>query len=350
MRFYLKKFKYCILLLAFLLYVFDIVGCSLGNSNNFSSESEKRKIGIEVIATQGQSTAWIATNQEKLYLSSDLEKWVLVSHGKINGVEALFFLNSKVGWYVDGKGKVFTTKDGGKAWGNISLIYSGNPVYFSPARFISFLDEKNGWMCSSYAVWKTDDGGNTWIESIPSSFTSVKQLIHSEAVINNNEIWLGGEQGIVYHTADGGISWEGKKVGNVTDTFLSAKFFNQREGIFVSHPNGNMLITADGGKSWLSADLGKYSGVFAVRSVSFVSNEEIFVAGSRTESQVSVEGSILKTENSGKTWAHVDNLPREKAFDFIHFFNKSRGILISDSNVYVTKNGGLSWELSTSLH
>lgn len=74
---------------------------------------------------------------------------------------ALHFVNEQEGWVAEGK-RLWRTGDGGRTW---VLLFEGDPSWDRVARIssIQFLDSETGWMLvSPEGIYKTEDGGLNW--------------------------------------------------------------------------------------------------------------------------------------------------------------------------------------------
>ncbi len=79
----------------------------------------------------------------------------------------IYFVNDKVGWYANGAGKIFKTIDGGETW--IKQLEQAG-TYF---RCLAFIDEQHGFagnigpgyfpgVTDDHPLYETKDGGQTW--------------------------------------------------------------------------------------------------------------------------------------------------------------------------------------------
>ena len=134
------------------------------------------------------------------------------------------------------------------------------PAYDDAAlRAVRFVDQQEGWAVGDEGViWHTIDGGKTW-ERQPSgtraSLRSVQFLTpYTGFVVGRVELPNGaGSQGVVLSTADGGATWR-----EVTSTLLpglnAVQFFDENRGVVAgdgtdAFPTG-VFSTSDGGKTW----------------------------------------------------------------------------------------------------
>jgi len=91
-------------------------------------------------------------------------------------------------------------------------------------------------------VQRSLDSGRTW-QSLPvagSPFRAITTV--------GNDVWVGGNAGALYHSADSGRSWT--KVDPVsTDDITHIEFSDPQNGL-LNTANGQVWSTSDGGRSW----------------------------------------------------------------------------------------------------
>jgi photosystem II stability/assembly factor-like uncharacterized protein len=124
---------------------------------------------------------------------------------------------------------------------------------------IFFADRMNGWAVGDRGViWHTADGGGTWQQQASGVFCRINSVFF----IDSRRGWAaGGENrshgrsslGVLLHTIDGGATWSA--VANLHLPLLCRiKFFNANVGVAVGagsavHPSG-VFVTRDGGANW----------------------------------------------------------------------------------------------------
>ncbi|HEX3148135.1 MAG TPA: YCF48-related protein [Gemmataceae bacterium] len=140
-----------------------------------------------------------------------------------------------------------------------SLIAQDLPHFSDAAlRTIQFADENEGWAAGDDGVmWHTIDGGKTW-ERQPTGTRAALRSVHfltpySGWAVGRVELPGGGSLGVVLATTDGGLQWRTVSANNVTGLNV-VKFFDDRIGIAAgdgsdSFPAG-LFRTIDGGRSW----------------------------------------------------------------------------------------------------
>jgi hypothetical protein len=94
------------------------------------------------------------------------------------------------------------------------------------------------------SVQRSVDSGKTWqtvaVAGLP--FRAISSM--------GNDVWVGGNAGALYHSADSGQSWT--KVDPLsTDDIIRINFSDAQNGM-LSTANGQVWNTSDGGRSWRS--------------------------------------------------------------------------------------------------
>jgi photosystem II stability/assembly factor-like uncharacterized protein len=120
------------------------------------------------------------------------------------------------------------------------------------------------------------------------------------------EGWAVGDDGVVWHSLDGGKNWERQPTG-VRASLRSLHFLTPQNGWIAGReelPNGTgsvgvLLYTKDGGLSWQRVLLNAMPGLNVVR---FVDAKTGFVAGDGAEQY---PAGVFKTEDGGRTWQPV---------------------------------------------
>ncbi|MBO0912551.1 MAG: zf-HC2 domain-containing protein [Acidobacteria bacterium] len=105
------------------------------------------------------------------------------------------------------------------------------------------------------AVWRLSpdggvegsvDSGNHW-QAVP-----VGDSVHFRAITSlGNEVWVGGDQGALYHSPDSGRSW-----ARVTPAASGKKLASEITGIKFSDPENGIVTTANG-QVWSTSDDGR---------------------------------------------------------------------------------------------
>jgi len=187
-------------------------------------------------------------------------------------------------------GYILKTTNGGQNWNTITA-----PACRSINR-IFFINQNLGWIVTdSYSVttpatiWQTDNGGSTWNEQVNGILSSDLLIdFYGLFFVNSNTGWVVNEVGRVYKTGDGGNTWieQHKEDFDLFDIFFSTPTLGWAVG-----GNGTIIKTADG-TSWYKKDSGGSNSL--LRSVYFINANQGWAVGNGD--------TILKTTDGGESW------------------------------------------------
>lgn len=165
---------------------------------------------------------------------------------------------------------------------------------------VAFAGSRAGWAVGDQGViWHTADGGETW--SLQPSGTTCP--LRGVCFLTDRVGWaVGGEsapfthigRGMVLFTSDGGQTWGPVAVDGLP-RLRAVRFFSQEVGIVVgdassAHPSG-VLASEDGGLTWKDLP-GKYSPGW--RTADFLNPDVGVLAGVRGKLGLAVDGQIVE--------------------------------------------------------
>jgi len=178
--------------------------------------------------------------------------------------------------------RIYKTVDGGANW-SLTLRNPDESGFFDG---MSFWDDQRGLVYGDpvdghFYVARTTDGGASWEQVPPDSLPAARNGEAGFAASGtgitthgSQHAWFctGGAGPVrVFHTEDGGTSWEAidtsLEVKQASAGGFSLTFFDESHGVLVGgdylQPYGrsdHCAVTADGGRSWLSIDEGSPGG------------------------------------------------------------------------------------------
>jgi photosystem II stability/assembly factor-like uncharacterized protein len=245
---------------------------------------------------------------------------------------------------------------------------------------IHFLNELDGWGITETQILRTNDGGFTWYNVTPPDLKEVGSTV-ATSILDNEHAWVQKpdfnnfpNNGLLYHTADGGLTWT-----------ISSTPFSGGDVSFVDAKNGWMLAdlgvgagsnavavfqTRDGGATWTQTytndpnleDASDSLPLGGIKSDLVPRTMQNAWVGGVTYSPGTVY--LYRTNDSGRSWSQVDvNLPAgAENFelgidkDQLQFVSDDDGFLVvrmsgdaTQTAVYVTNDGGETWTLTPAL-
>jgi len=280
------------------------------------------------------------------------------------------FINARQGWYVNGAGKIYGTRDGGQNW---RKLFEQPGTFF---RCVAFLDSLRGFagnigteyfpgVTDTIPLYATRDGGRSW-RPVPYRGPRVKGLcaldIVKEQFINAGNtdfryhVFGGGRvggPGFLLHSPDNGDTWTSRDLRPFGAEFiLDIKMFSAREGFIcagsspdVAKANALILETKDGGQTWQK----RYQSTrpyeitwkqsWPTRQTGYVTIQ------SYNPDTLVTQRYVAKTTNGGKTWREISLVTNAKVREFgVGFADEKTGWVGAVPTGYGTRDGGQSWE------
>jgi len=211
-------------------------------------------------------------------------------------------------------------------------------------RSIFFVDENYGWVVGdSGTVYHSVDGGRSWNKQN----TNVNSDLWSISFIDRKKGWACGAEGTLLKTTNGGLDWETLQRSSTDDgIYLSIKFFNGATG-WVSNNNGSLLRTDNGGETW-ELKIKHSSGGMAVSRFD-------------PNIQFHMHGRLYRTFDGGITWDTLTVEYPEYYFSLnpAVFTDRYHGYLplqnatmtrpIYEYPLLITSDGGTTWTESEYL-
>jgi photosystem II stability/assembly factor-like uncharacterized protein len=195
----------------------------------------------------------------------------------------LEIVNDQAAVHCGNAGQVGFSSDGGKSW---KLVADFGDVEPNQCRYLSFPDEKTGWIASPQRLAVTVDKGSAWRElTLPPGAGSVMAISlwaadHGCLLDNNFDL---------YFTGDGGKTWQRQKVQVATQGIArnislapntAMRFRDENNGVIICQVVAGKesklvsLGTSDGGKTWTEEPIpvktAEESALFLSRDTKFL--------------------------------------------------------------------------------
>jgi photosystem II stability/assembly factor-like uncharacterized protein len=255
------------------------------------------------------------------------------------------------------------------------------PPVESPALLeIHFVNELDGWGVSESWIVRTNDGGITWYNVTPTDVEEVGSTVET-FILDKEHAWIQKpdfnnfpNNGLLYHTADGGLTWT-----------ISSTPFSSGDLSFIDSENGWMLAdlgvgagsnavavfqTSDGGASWTQTytndpnipEAGDSLPLGGIKADLVPLDMQTAWVGGVVYSPGTVY--LYRTDDGGQNWTQVNLELPEGAENFelgidedqIQFVSPQDGFLVvrmsgdsTETAVYTTNDGGDTWQLTPTL-
>lgn len=297
------------------------------------------------------------------------EPWEILKTEQYPGKQDdLCFVDNRNGWYINGFGKIYRTRDGGNNW---EKVFEKQGTFF---RCVAFIDTLNGFVgtvgtdyfpnvTDTIPLYRTRNGGQSW-EPVVYEGPYVKGLCafdvaketyinHGQTGIRNHIFAVGrvGSPAMMMVSHDNGERWSSWSMGEYGQMLFDIKMFDLKEGIACSATSGNVaeskalvLRTSDGGKTWKTAFEGKrnfeltWKASFPTRKIGYVTIQ------SYSPDTTQKTQRVLKTTNGGKSWQELNLTENYRARSFgVGFLNEDTGYVGTMAGGFETKDGGKTW-------
>ncbi len=188
--------------------------------------------------------------------------------------------------------------------------------------------------------------------------------------VNSYHGWLGGENGFIMTTKDGGNTWENQTSG-IRTTIQALDFYNAQVGIAISKEN-HIFVTENGGITWRSLEntdckllwdvmicdsnnawalgcMGRFYRIdipgdnwtlvselsLSLFSLAMINHTHGWATGSN--------GVIVRTQDGWQTWEQQKSDVLQPFYG-IFFWNEQKGWVVGDKSIILaTTDGGMHW-------
>ncbi|HQQ94697.1 MAG TPA: T9SS type A sorting domain-containing protein [Bacteroidia bacterium] len=206
---------------------------------------------------------------------------------------------------VQAQGTVYKTTNGGLTWSNMNngsmftnaAAFTDIVSFFTPSIGITMGDPVNG----EFEIWRTTNGGATWSQvpgaNIPNPLSAGEYgIVDVYCKQGNSNLWFGTNQGRMYYTNDGGITWNVGVVGTTSSFITDVAFTTPNNGVAYAS-NGGLLelyFTTNGGASW--TQITPVPANVGANDISAVPGSNTYISCDNANMRISY------SNNNGATW------------------------------------------------
>jgi photosystem II stability/assembly factor-like uncharacterized protein len=289
--------------------------------------------------------------------------------GQINGIGRVCQIkfhptNSNVMYAVSASGGLWKSDDNAQNWS--SLGTDQMPQTACSSVCIDYTDDNTIYLgtgdanyysaFSSLGIWKTSDGGKTWVQST----SGLGNLIVVDIIMdpfNHNTLVAATSNGI-FKTTNGGASWLKKNVGDYRNMVLKANM-NGISRVLYAVTSSAYYMSADFGETWTQITLPYNGGEKGMRlAVSKADSNVVYIG------LVLDGGTILKSVDGGLSFntqrhdpsillnGYDETTPGQGDYDFSICADPSNAsnIYLAAHCVWHSTDGGISWVRQTSWY
>lgn len=314
-----------------------------------------------------EENGWIVSRENFIFRTTNGgDTWDTISSPETWDYFKAVYCFSELNARVFTDDRCFITIDGGLTWETEEGFFSGH------LKDVDYINENQGCRVGDYDygdyIQYTNNSGYNWESAEYGHFHDQAAL----CLLNDDEIFTGGEQGIVMYSSNNGLDWQEKEIpvnnyitgmelvdedkiwlctkggyifstedkgetwqqstSNTITDLTAISFSNASRGICVGKA-GTVLYTHDGGQSWNTAVVPVENDL---TNVFFINDIIGWACGTA--------GTLLNTTDGGISWQE-NELEAENDLYSIFFISESRGWIGTHRKIYSTFNGGENWDL-----
>ncbi len=282
----------------------------------------------------------------------------------------IHFVDARIGFYVNGSGRIYRTVDGGDHWSEV-LHQPG--TYF---RTIGMVDGQLGFagnigteyfpgVTDTIPLYVTRDGGDHWAPVTGNGGPEVKGLCAIE-VLRTHYVNAGqSAERVLVHAAgrvggpaflmrslDAGATWKSIDMNAHIAMITDVKFFDEMNGMVLGADDANIerahaviASTRDGGVTWrrVYTSARPYELMW---KVSFPTRQVGFATVQSYDPDTTVTRRVLaKTVDGGRTWQEIPLVDAFSVREFgVGFVDAQTGWVGTSTGGFETRDGGHSWQ------
>lgn len=281
----------------------------------------------------------------------------------------IVFVNDRVGWYGNGAGKLFRTRDGGETW---------TKVWEKPGTFVrclAFVDENVGVLgnvgpgyfpgvTDPVPLYRTEDGGVTWspvtsiegsavvglcaLEIVSVPFVNAGQLDHRPRIVGVGRV--GGPAAYIW-SDDLGRTWKQGTLPEIAAMAFDVHFVDERRGFLASATSSDValaqaliLATDDGGATWREVYRSTRPYELTWKFSFPTSDVGYCTIQSYNPDPAASQRVVAKTTDGGKTWTEVPLVNDHRVRQFgVAFLDANVGWVGAMPHGFATTDGGATW-------
>jgi len=232
------------------------------------------------------------------------------------------FINTNTG-FATGNNKFSKTTDFGNTW---NIIDSLQVSKIRQRRIESINNSVSyiGGFCGD--LLKTSNGGSNWISTTKRFFNNkISCIIATDSLVQ----YALADNKLLLKTTNSGSNWISTDSLIWNNTVLKSMFFINSNTGWIGGINGKVFKTSNGGTNWTYFSL---PDTAAITSIKFFTNGYGYLLRS--------DSKIYNTSNFGNNWIYKSQLPSSGKLTFPDYLT---GFAVTSDAIYKTIDGGENW-------
>ncbi|AHZ67738.1 BNR repeat-containing glycosyl hydrolase [Pseudomonas mandelii JR-1] len=242
---------------------------------------------------------------------------------------SVFFADDQHGWAVGHDAQILASEDGGATWTKQFEDLKRE----SPLLDVWVQDVNSGFAVGAYgALLTTTDGGKHWEDASDRLDNEDQYHLNGIAAIKDAGLFIVGEQGSMFRSADWGQTWE-KLEGPYEGSLFGVIGTAQANTLLAYGLRGNLFRSTDFGTTWEPVELKAARGAleFGLSGATLLDDGSIVIVGNG--------GSVIRSNDNGETFS-VFNRPDRISVSAVTAAGNGNLILAGQGGVRVTTPTG----------
>ncbi|MHC8320635.1 WD40/YVTN/BNR-like repeat-containing protein [Pseudomonas sp. GB2N2] len=239
------------------------------------------------------------------------------------------FVDDKHGWAVGHDAQILASEDGGVTWTKQFEDLKRE----APLLDVWFKDVNSGFAVGAYgALLVTTDGGKTWDDASDRLDNEDQYHLNGIAAVKDAGLFIVGEQGSMFRSADWGQTWE-KLEGPYQGSLFGVIGTAQANTLLAYGLRGNLFRSTDFGSTWEPVELQATRGAleFGLSGATLLDDGSIVIVGNG--------GSVIRSNDNGETFS-VFNRPDRISVSAVTAAGNGNLILAGQGGVRATSPTG----------
>ena len=297
----------------------------------YSIESAKAVSNLLLDITRAGDRLVVAGDRGHILYSDDqADSWTQAKVPTRQMLTAIDFVDDKHGWAVGHDALVLATADGGESW---SVQYEDRERE-APLLDVWFEDTRHGIAVGAYgALIETVDGGQSWDDISERLDNEDGFHLNAIAHIEGAGLFLVGEMGGMFRSADLGATWE-RVESPYQGSFFGVVGGSEPGFVIAFGLRGHLFRSTDFGDSWETIELGDGDGQVlesGLAAGSLLGDGRIVVVGHG--------GSVLTSSDQGRSF-ELYSRPDRRSLSGVTSDSQGNLILVGQGGVRITSPSG----------
>lgn len=245
-----------------------------------------------------------------MLIDADGLSWHVANHADGGGfLRGITYVDAALAFAAGDNGMMLRSQDGGRRWEMVNRVFrrATDPIRTDlrsdgSAYGIAFADANHGVAVGEDRLWRTQDGGQTWMRA---PFVGDRVALQGVHFADAAHGWVVGSSGTVLRTSDAGAHWQAVSVDDDHVHLMDVTFASPQHGCL----GGDFKVwcTWDGGAHWQPAVLPLPKALDTSATVGIT---HLRLLDERRGWLVTRDGWIFASEDGGahwSAWMHADS-------------------------------------------